>query len=121
MRSHFFNLFLRREMDIPDGVEGGEPLLDGIGRPGCLTIGISDTHLDDFEQIINKSKAAEASVVEASKTLAKNRSGDNGTAVAIMTNQDAALGNFAELLECFDTTTKYKVSNYKILVLTYYP
>ena len=29
---------------IPDGVEGGEALLDGVGRPRGLPVGISDAH-----------------------------------------------------------------------------
>lgn len=31
--------------DIPDGVEGGEPFVNGVGRPRRLPVGISDAHL----------------------------------------------------------------------------
>lgn len=32
--------------DIPDSIEGGEALLDRVGRPHRLPMGISDAHLD---------------------------------------------------------------------------
>lgn len=31
--------------DIPDGVECGEPFVNGVGRPRRLPVGISDAHL----------------------------------------------------------------------------
>lgn len=33
--------------DSPDSIEGGEPLLDGVGRPCPLTVRIADAHRDE--------------------------------------------------------------------------
>lgn len=38
-------------VDVPNGVEGGETLLDGIRGARGLTVGISDAH-GDLEGII---------------------------------------------------------------------
>lgn len=37
--------FSWRKKIIPDGVESGEALLDGVGRPRRLPVGISDAHV----------------------------------------------------------------------------
>lgn len=41
--SGFFSFIPR--FSSPDGVESGEPLLDGVGRPRRLAVGVSDAHL----------------------------------------------------------------------------
>lgn len=41
----FFVLLFSVSKNLPDGVEGGEPLLDGVGRPCRLTLGVPDAHL----------------------------------------------------------------------------
>lgn len=37
-------IILKGVYDVPDGVEGGESLLDGVRGTGDLTVGISDAH-----------------------------------------------------------------------------
>lgn len=42
-------IILDIKSDIPDGVECGEPSVNGVGRPRRLPVGISDAHVVGLE------------------------------------------------------------------------
>jgi hypothetical protein len=51
--------------DIPDGVEGGEPLVNGVGRPRRLPVGISDAHRVGL--VIRTEAISEMGMMESSR------------------------------------------------------